>query len=177
MNDLPQVAVDAHAPIRTTRRAWNGTRATRSRTASIRCRVTGRRCFGRLERFQNANGRMMQPEVESMECHRDGTPTPSQPPSCRPLLDRCIGLTQDSFQEILATSGASHADDYWPHIRLGHELERQEGAALPFCHNHFRYHRNPLAIAGNAESVTIAEFLSLDDSRPKLGEQRCLTLA
>src|SRR5712664_3076545 len=95
----------------------------------------------------------------------------------RPLLERRIGLTQDSFQEVLGTRGASHADDYWPPIRLGDEFERQEGATLPFCHNHFRYNRNPLAIAGKAESIPIREFLSLDYSRPKLGKERCLTLA
>jgi hypothetical protein len=83
--------------------------------------------------------------------------TTSQPPNCRPPLDRRLGLTQDSFQELLGASGASHADDYWPHTRLGDELECQEGATLPFCHNHFRYNRNPLAIAGNAESIPISE--------------------
>jgi hypothetical protein len=60
---------------------------------------------------------------------------------------------------------------------LGNQLERQEGATLPSCHNHFRYHRNALAIAGNAESIPIAKFFRLDHSRPELGEERCLTLA
>jgi hypothetical protein len=110
------------------------------------------------------------------ECYRDVTPTTSQLPSCRPLLDRRIGPTQDSFQEVLGTSGASHADDYWPHTRLGDELECQEGATLPFCHNHFRHNQNPFAIARNAESIPIREFLSLDHSRPKLGKERCFTL-
>ena len=93
------------------------------------------------------------------------------------LLDRRIGLTQDSFQEVLGTSGASHADDYLPHIRLGNQLERQEGATLPFCHNHFSYHGNALAIARNPESIPIPEFLSPDHNGPKLGKERCLTLA
>jgi hypothetical protein len=60
---------------------------------------------------------------------------------------------------------------------LGNQLERQEGATLPFRHNHFRYQRNPLAIAGNAESIPIPEFFGLDYSRPKLRKDRCRTLA
>src|SRR5580692_10700137 len=100
----------------------------------------------------------------------------SQLPSCRPLLNRRIGLTEDSFQEVLGTSGASHADDYWPHTRLGNQLECQEGATLPFCHDHFRYNRNPLAIAGNAEGIPIREFLRLNHSRPKTGKDRRLPL-
>jgi hypothetical protein len=60
---------------------------------------------------------------------------------------------------------------------LGNQLERQEGATLPFSHNHFRYHRNALAIAGNAESIPIPEFFDPDHGRPKLGKERCLTLA
>jgi hypothetical protein len=95
----------------------------------------------------------------------------------RPLLERRNGLTQDSFQEGLGASGAGHADEYWPHTRLGGELECQEGAALPFCHNQFGYSRNPFAIAGKAESIAVREFLGIDHSRPKLGKERCLTLA
>jgi hypothetical protein len=60
---------------------------------------------------------------------------------------------------------------------LGNQLECHEGAALPFGNNHFRDNRNPLAIAGNAESIPIREFLSFDHSRPKLGKERCLALA
>jgi hypothetical protein len=107
------------------------------------------------------------------EFYRDVTLTTST----SDLLDRRIGLTQDSFQEVLGTSGASHADDYWPHTRLGDELECQERATLPFCHNHFRCNRNPFAIAGNTESIPSQEFLSVDHSRSELGKDRCLTLA
>jgi hypothetical protein len=101
----------------------------------------------------------------------------SQLLSCRPLHDWRIRLTKDSFQETLGTSGTGHADDYRPHMRLGGELECQERATLPFCRYHFRYHRSALAIAGNAESIPVREFPSLDHSRPKLGKERCLTLA
>jgi hypothetical protein len=94
-----------------------------------------------------------------------------------PPLDRRVGLTQDRFQEVLGTNRASHADDYWPHTRLGDELECQEGATSPFCHNHFRYTRNPFAIARKAESVPIPEFFRLDHSGPKVRKERCLTLA
>ena len=97
------------------------------------------------------------------------------------LVNHCwmgaSGVTQNSFQELLGTSGASHADDYRPHIRLGYQLERQEGATLPFCHNHLRYNRNPLGVPGNAESISIREFLGLDHGRPKLGEERRIALA
>src|SRR5580693_786264 len=104
-------------------------------------------------------------------------PTSSRLPSCRPLLDRRVGLTQDRFQEVLGSSRASDADDYWPHTRLSDELECQEEATLPLCHNHFRYGRNPFAIARKAESVPIPEFFRLDHTRPKLGKERCLMLA
>src|SRR6266481_6837490 len=110
------------------------------------------------------------------ECYRDVKPTTSQLPSCRPLLDRRIGLIQDSFQEVLGTSMVGHADDYRPHIRLGNQLECQEGATLPLCHNHFRYSLNPFAIAGKAESIPVPEFFRSDHSRAKLGKERCRTL-
>src|SRR6266498_1474297 len=41
------------------------------------------------------------------ECfYLDVAPTTSQLPSCRPLLDRRIGCTQDSFQEVFGASGS-----------------------------------------------------------------------
>src|SRR5882757_2345819 len=114
------------------------------------------------------------------------------PGRCRPCCFFCVSrvtdhlsrmlkirleLTEDSLHELLGPSGAGHADDYRSPIRLRHQLECQERAALPFSHNHFRDHRNALAVAGNAESIAIREFLSLDDSSPKLGQERCLALA
>jgi hypothetical protein len=60
---------------------------------------------------------------------------------------------------------------------LGNQLERQEEATLPFCHDHFPNNRNPLTIAGNAESIPIPEFFHPDHSRPKLGKERCRSLA
>jgi hypothetical protein len=50
-------------------------------------------------------------------------------------------------------------------------------ATFALSHNQFHYKPNPLAIAGNAESIPITEFFRIDHSRPKLGEERCLTLA
>ena len=41
----------------------------------------------------------------------------------------------------------------------------------------FNNQSNQLAIAGNAESIPIWEFLLLDHSRSELGKERCLTLA
>src|SRR4029077_16212914 len=78
-----------------------------------------------------------------------------QVPRCRPLLDRHMGLTKDSLQELLAASGASHADDDWSPARLGNQLEGQEGATFAPRHNQFRYKPEPLAIAGNVESIPI----------------------
>jgi len=94
-------------------------------------------------------------------------------------LDRRIGigLTEDRFQEVLGAGGASHPNNDWPHTRLSDQLKCQEGATLPFCRNHFCYKSNQLAIAGNAESIPIWEFLLLDHSRSELGKERCLTLA
>jgi hypothetical protein len=60
---------------------------------------------------------------------------------------------------------------------LGNQLERQEGATLPFCHNHFRYNRNPFAIAGQVESIPIPEFFRPEHSGAKLGNERFRTLA
>src|SRR6266481_5747707 len=102
----------------------------------------------------------------------DGGASKAQPTSApsRCSISKSAKIRIISIQELLATSGASYADDYRSHIRLGNQLERQERATLPFCHYHFRYNLNPLAIAGNAESIPIREFLNLDHSRPK---ERC----
>jgi hypothetical protein len=83
----------------------------------------------------------------------------------------------DSFQEVLTTSGASDADDDWPHTRLGDELECQEGATLALCHKQFRYKPDPLAITRKPKSVTFLKFFSFNDSRPESGKESRLALA
>jgi len=86
-----------------------------------------------------------------------------------------FGFPQPDGRRAPGTKDAH--DNYRPHIRLGDELERQEGATLPFRHNHFRYHCNPLAIARNTESIPVPEFFGPDHSRRKLRKEGCRTIA
>src|SRR6202022_5168495 len=87
------------------------------------------------------------------------------------------GLHKIAFKNSLVSAGPVTRTITGPILGWATNSNVKKGATLPFCHNHFRYSRNPLAIAGNAESIPIREFLSLDHSRPKLGEERRRTLA
>src|SRR5579864_1684526 len=93
------------------------------------------------------------------------------------MLSRPLGLAQDGSQEVLGTGRASHPDDHWSPIRVGSQLECQEGATLPLCHNQFRHNRNPFPISGQPEGESVNEFISSDHSGPKVSKERCLALS
>src|SRR5271166_509203 len=91
-------------------------------------------------------------------------------------LGSFFGNAKDGSQEVIGTARASHLYDQRSDIRLGSELEGQEGATLSLRHNQFRNNRNPLLVAGNQERVPVREFFGCPHSGLELSEKRRFSL-
>ena len=84
---------------------------------------------------------------------------------------------EDRPEELLGTFGTCDSDGECPHLRLRSQFEPQEGAAHTLCNYQVCYQCQPPILAGDAESISISNFLGCSKSGLELCEKCCFPLA